>query len=192
MKNDFNYEDYFNKIFSTYDSLDLLTKFSSLNLIFENQNKNIYTTYLTNYSLFNQNNNKPRCSSKTFKELINRVQEIPNLSMQIDPSESSFFEYVLLDKKYGVFNGINISSAYYINMIIQMLIYRETSLPKEFKSRVLHYLKVGLTISDIIFKRVNISFDDIADHQYVEKIIVPPNLDKLKNIICFNKNEIVS
>lgn len=190
MKNDFNYEEYFNKIFSTFDSLDLLTKFSSLNLIFENQNKNIYTTYLTNYSLFNQNSNKPRCSSKTFKELINRVQEIPNLSMQIDPSESSFFEYVLLDKKYGVFNGINMSSAYYINMIIQMLIYRKTSLPKEFKSRVLHYLKVGLTISDIIFKRVNISFDDIADHQYVEKIIVPPNLDKLKNIVCFNKNEI--
>ena len=167
-----------------------MTKFSSLNLVFENQNKNIYTTYLTNYSLFNQNNNKPRCSSKTFKELINKVQEISSLSVQIDPSESSFFEYVLLDKKYGVFNGINTSSAYYINMIIQMLIYRQTSLPKEFKSKVLRYLKVGLIISDIIFKRTNISFDDVADHQYVEKIIVPANLDKLKNIVCFNKNEI--
>ena len=190
MKNDFNYEEYFNNIFSTYDSLDLLTKFSSLNLVFENQNKNIYTTYLTNYSLFNQNNNKPRCSSKTFKELINKVQEISSLSVQIDPSESSFFEYVLLDKKYGVFNGINTSSAYYINMIKQMLIYRQTSLPKEFKSKVLRYLKVGLIISDIIFKRTNISFDDVADHQYVEKIIVPANLDKFKNLICFNKNEI--
>ena len=190
MKNDFNYEEYFNNIFSTYDSLDLLTKFSSLNLVFENQNKNIYTTYLTNYSLFNQNNNKPRCSSKTFKELINKVQEISSLSVQIDPSESSFFEYVLLDKKYGVFNGINTSSAYYINMIKQMLIYRQTSLPKEFKSKVLRYLKVGLIISDIIFKRTNISFDDVADHQYVEKIIVPANLDKFKNLIFIKTNEI--
>ena len=90
-------EEYFRNIFNTYDSINLLEKISALNLIFENQNKNVYFTYLTNYALFNQNTNRPKCSSKKFKEIVNEVQKISDLSLLIDPSESPFFEYVFYD-----------------------------------------------------------------------------------------------
>lgn len=183
-------EEYFRNIFNTYDSIDLLEKISALNLIFENQNKNVYFTYLTNYALFNQNTNRPKCSSKKFKEIVNEVQKISDLSLQIDPSESPFFEYVFYDKKYGIFNGINTSSAYYVNMIIQTLIYRENDLPDAFKNKALKFIKTGLTISDIIYKKLNISFDDIRVHKCIEKIIVPANLDKLSSFVCLNKKEI--
>lgn len=185
------FDNYLNSIFATYDSLDLLTKISALNLVFENQNKNLYTSYLTTYALFNLNSDKPKASSKTFRTIISKVEKESGLSWKIDPSESPFFEYVFLDKEYGVFNGINTSSAFYINSIIQTLLYRKNDLPIEFKKKALKFIKASLIISDSIFRKINISFGDIAEHQYFDSVIIPNNLEKLQSFISFNKNDLL-
>lgn len=184
--------DYLKNIFNTYNSVDLLSKISALNLVFENQNKNLYTTYLTTYALFNLNSDKPKTSSKTFKSIIAKVQNESGLSMMVDPSESPFFERVFLDKEYGVLNGINTSSAFYVNSIIETLLYRETKLPVEFKNKALRFIKASLTISDSIFTKTNISFEDIADHQYIENVIIPSNLDVLQSNVLIDKKEILN
>ncbi len=184
------FRDYLNTIFNTYNSVDLLTKFSALNLVFENQNKNIYTTYLTTYALFNLNVGKLRVNRETFKTIISQVENNSSLSYMIDPSESPFFEYIFLDKEYGVFNGINTSSAFYVNSIIQTLLYRKNNLPQEFKNKALRFIKASLIISDVIYRRTNISFKDIAEHQDIENIVIPSNLDDLCLYVFIDKNKI--
>ncbi len=181
--------DYLKTFFATYDSVDLLSKISALNLVFENQNKNLYTTYLTTYALFNLNTGKPKASSKTFKSIIMKAHDEAWLSNMVDPSESPFFEFAFLDKEYGVFNGINTSSAFYVNSIIETLLYRENELPIGFKNKALRFIKASLVISDSIYKKINISFEDISEHQYVENIIIPSNLDMLKSSVFIDKKE---
>lgn len=181
-------DNYLGDLFDSYDTIDLLATLSALNLEFENQNKNVLTTYATMYGLFsNKEKSKPKPSSKTIKNLI---KELNNsfLKSEIDPAESSFFEFVFYDAEYGVFNGINASSAFFVNSILELFLYRTTDLNTSFKKKALKMIKAILAISDRIFKATGICFPDIRDHKLTEDIIYPLNVEQLKNCVLVEKS----
>lgn len=171
--------------FEVYDSIDLISKFSAMNLEFENQNKNLLTSYVTTFGLFNVNNGKPKASNKTIKQIIDILNKAGILPSIQDPAESLFVEPIFLDKEYKVFNGINTSSAYYLNSIIEVLLYRRTSLNADFKNRLIRYIKFILEVSQQVYEKAEIN-SDYYDHGYFEDLLFPQNLDKKQKALFFN------
>lgn len=176
--------------YDKFDSVDLISKMSALNLEFENQNKNPLTTYATIYGLFNQNTDKPKISNKTFKNLIDALNNSSIMPPIQDPSESAFYEDVYLDKEYKVFNGINISSAYYVNSIIELLLYRKTDLEQGFKKKAIRLIKFSLFLSDSIFHKSYIKHPIDKDHQYEEKLLFSNKLETYQKALVFDISDV--
>ena len=178
------------RYFETFDSFDLISKFGALNLEFENQNKNLLTSYATTVGLFNLNSGKPKISSKTMKTLIDLLNSSPIMPSIQDPSESAFYEDIYLDKEYKVFNGINTSSAFYVNAIIGMLFYRKTGLDKAFKTKVIRLIKFALFLSDSVFQKSYIKQSVDKDHKYIEKLLFSNRLETYQKALIFDSNVI--
>lgn len=173
--------------FETYDSFDLIVKFSSLNLEFENQNKNLLISYVVIYGLFNFNKDKPKASFKTIKEIIKILNETLSLTQLTDPSECPFVEKVYFGKEYNVFNGINSYSGFYANTIIDCLLYRKNILNSNLKERLLKYIEFLLDVSNSVYLKSHVKHD-YASHEYVPNLLFPNDINLLSDSLIFKKD----
>ena len=174
--------------YERYDSLDLISSFGAMNLEFDNQNKNLLTSYATIVGLFNINKDKPKASNKTIKNIIDELNNSSIMPPIQDPSESLFSEDVYLDKEYKVFNGINTSSAYYVNSIIELMFYRKTAFDVSFKNKLIRFIKFCLYVSDSVFRKAYIKYPIDKDHRFVEDLLFPNRLDTYRKALFFDKN----
>ena len=106
-----------------YDVYDVLARISGLNLMPHNQNKSVLLDSLITVIICekeNTYNSTYKMSAGRFKKLIGKINET-NLAYSIDPNENAFYQNVMLTDNYTVFNGIDNSPAYNLQMIIDIL-----------------------------------------------------------------------
>ena len=142
MKLDYNDKEDFIKIaqeLKYYDIFDVIKKISSLNLLPENQNKSILLDGLIEAILSMDKDfyeNKRIISNKKFHTIIDKLNQ-SNIAYAIDPCENVFAQKVFFGHNdYYVFNGIDNTPAYNIQMFINALFLYDNNLPSKFLRKV--------------------------------------------------------
>ena len=177
-----------------YDVYDVLARISALNLIPENQNKAVLFDSLIEYVL---RENIDVCkmnykmSSGKFKRLIQQLDEC-SLSDSIDPNENVFVQRVMCNHNYVVFNGIDHTPAYNLQMMIYVLFVIKNNLPEDFLRKCGKLVQFALYISDYIAASIGIREERIYESlpREVREIVIP-NADKLNEyakVVCFDVN----
>lgn len=126
-----------------YDVYDVLARISGLNLMPHNQNKSVLLDSLIAGIICeeeNTYNSTYKMSAGKFKKLIGKINET-NLALSIDPNENAFYQNVMLMDNYTVFNGIDNTSAYNLQMLIDILFNYENDFPKEYNQKIGRYSK---------------------------------------------------
>lgn len=183
--------DYAIELINNFDTTNLLAVLGAMNLCFENQNKNYATSYYSTYILFNQNNGRPKPSRKTLLSLIDELNKSGIIYPIQDPPEAPFFQKILYDREYSVFNGVDHHAAFFVSRLCEMLLFGDcVLLPNQFIILLRKIVKSTLSLSDSICKRLNPRYDDIMNYLGDKEIVFPPNIEQLKTLLYFDKSEL--
>lgn len=129
---DINYENDLTKdtisklvdIVSNYDVYDFISRVAGLNLIPENQNKSVLLDALQQYIIEREKiiyTSTAKMSSGKFRNIINELNDT-FLSASIDPCENTFIQNIMFGgNNYRVFNGIDNTPAYNLQVLIRIL-----------------------------------------------------------------------
>lgn len=142
-----------------YDVYDILSKISGLNLIPKNQNKSILLDRLIAAILCEQVENYSsnyKISSGKFKKLIEQLNNT-KLVMATDPNENVFVQNIMLEDNYIVFNGIDQTPAYNLQMLIDILYNYQNNFPEKYLQKVKKLIVMILRISDELAYKINVS-----------------------------------
>ena len=123
-----------------------------------NQNKSILLDALIAAIISeeeNSYNSVYKMSAGKFKKLIGRINET-NLAMSIDPNENVFYQNVMLMDNYTVFNGIDNTPAYNLQMLIDILFNYKNDFPKEYNQKIGKLVMFALGISEEIAQKIHI------------------------------------
>lgn len=177
--------------FIKYDVYDILARISALNLIPENQNKSVLFDSLIEYILredISTYESDFRMSPGKFKKLIQRLDEC-NLSHSVDPNENVFVQRVICNGNYNVFNGIDQTPAYNLQMMIYVLFVSNNNLPQTFLRKCGKIVQFILHISDCIASSIGLK-DNIYETlpKEVQNIVIPDSrkVEEYANLLCFD------
>lgn len=115
-----------------YDVYDILARISGLNLMSQNQNKSILLDGLIAAILSEKEeeyNSNYKMSSGKFRILIEQLNNT-SLAMSIDPNENTFVQNIMLMDNHIVFNGIDNTPAYNLQMLIDILFNYRNNFPE--------------------------------------------------------------
>ena len=163
-----------------YDVYDVLARISGLNLLSQNQNKSILLDALIAAIVSEGEelyNSVCKMSAGKFKKLIGRISET-SLAMSIDPNENAFCQNVMLMDNYTVFNGIDNTPAYNLQMLIDILFNYENDFPVEYKQKIGKLVMFALGISEEIARKVHVKESEIISDE--GKIVIIPDSEKVR------------
>ena len=100
-------------------------------------------------------------SSGKFRRLIEQLNNT-NLAMSIDPNENTFVQNIMLMDNHTVFNGIDNTPAYNLQMLINILFNYQNDFPQEYLQKVGKIIMMILGMSDELAYRINVGDDDIV------------------------------
>ena len=175
------------KYISRFNKIDIIAKLSALNLVFENQNKNNLLTNGILECLHNIDESDQQIDSKNFQELIDELND----DGLLDSARSSFFEIIHWTKDFHFFNGINNSSVSTLKNVADLLLFCNVELSNDFKDKISRFILCLSEISEKIWKELNLSWERISNHEYVEKIQIPNNLDQLVELVVIPKESLL-
>lgn len=179
------------QIIKGFDTTDLLATLGAVNLCFDNQNKNYATSYYSTYVLLNQNSGKPKASRKTLLSLVDELNKSGIIYPIQDPPEAPFFQKILYDRDYGVFNGVGHHAAFFISRLNELLLFGDcSSLPNQFPILLRKIVKAALSLSDSIYRTLNPQYDNIMHYLGDKAIMLPPNIEQLKSLLYFDKSDL--
>lgn len=157
-----------------YDVYDVLARVSALNLVPQNQNKSILLDGLISAILSKKENEYSincKMSAGKFRKLIEWLNNT-NLSMAIDPNENVFVQNAMLMDNYSVFNGVDHTPTYNLQMLIDILFHYQNDFPEAYLQKVWKIITMVLEMSDELAHKINVKMDDKV--QYDERKIVLP------------------
>ncbi len=163
-----------------YDVYDVIARLSGLNLMSHNQNKSILLDALLAAIISEEEssyNSTCKMSAGKFKKLIGRINET-NLAMSIDPNENVFYQNVMLTDNYTVFNGIDNTPAYNLQMLIDILFNYKNDFPIEYNQKIGKLAMFALGVSEEIARKIHIKENAIVSDEGRDVII--PDSDKVK------------
>lgn len=163
-----------------YDVYDVLARISGLNLMPHNQNKSVLLDSLIAGIICeeeNTYNSTYKMSAGKFKKLIGKINET-NLTLSIDPNENAFYQNVMLMDNYTVFNGIDNTPAYNLQMLIDILFNYENDFPKEYNQKIGRLMMLILGLSEEIARKISIKECEIVSDE--GKYVVIPDSEKVK------------
>lgn len=178
-----------------YDVYDIITRISGLNLISQNQNKSILLDGLMAHVLYHEEkfyNSTYKMSSGKFRRLMDKLSNT-NLAMAIDPNENPFIQNIMFIDNHMVYNGIDFTPAYNLQMLIDILFNYKNDFPKQYLDKVGKLIMMVLEISDELVYKTNIEFSDIASDEGREVIIPDGNtIEKYASYVSFEEQRIQS
>lgn len=139
---------------SKYDVFDFISRVSSLNLLIENQNKNILFDALIQSLLLRQRSSYTSTvcmSSGKFRKIISRLDNL-ELKQMVDPPENAFVERVRYYGNYLIFPGTNYTPGYCLQGFLDALCLRKLDLLPEFANKVHQLIYSVLFVSDVAAK----------------------------------------
>lgn len=157
-----------------YDVYDILARISGLNLMSQNQNKSILLDGLIAAILSEKEeeyNSNYKMSSGKFRRLIEQLNNT-NLAMSIDPNENTFVQNIMLMDNHIVFNGIDNTPAYNLQMLIDILFNYRNNFPEKYLQKVGKLIMMILGMSDEVAYRINVEDVDIVSDEG-KKVILP-------------------
>lgn len=157
-----------------YDVYDIVARISGLNLMSKNQNKSILLDGLIAAILSEKEeeySSNYQISSGKFKRLIERLNNI-SLAMAIDPNENTFVQNIMLMDNHVVFNGIDNTPAYNLQMLIDILFNYQNDFPERYIQKVRKLIMMILEMSDEVAYRTNVKDVDIVSDDG-KKVILP-------------------
>ena len=179
------------EIIKSFDTKDLLSTLGGMNLAFGNQNKNYATSYYSTYILFNQNTGKPKASRKTLNQMVDEMNKSGIIFPIQDPPEAPFFQKIMFDREYSVFNGVDHHAAFFVSRLCELLLFgTNESLPKDFLSLLTKIVRVVLNISDRIYASLKPKYKDIMEYPGDKPIFLPSNIEHLKSLLYVDKSDI--
>lgn len=188
--NDIKITDKAKTIIEEFDTTDLLATLGAMNLLFDNQNKNYATSYYSAFILFNQNSGKPKASRKTLSSLVEEMNKSGIIMPIQDPPEAPFFQKILFDMDYCVFNGVDHHAAFFVSRLCELLAFGDCSpLPKEYQQLIGKIVRSSLIMSDMIAVKLKPNYDDTMEYPGDKDIILPANIENLKSLLYFDKSD---
>lgn len=139
---------------SKYDIFDFITRVSSLNLLIENQNKNILFDALIQSLLLCKRSTYTSTicmSNGKFRNIISRLDNL-ELKQMVDPAENAFIERVRYYGNYWIFPGTNYTPSYCLQGFLNALCLRNLGLHPDFTRKAHQLINFVLFISDVAAK----------------------------------------
>lgn len=158
-----------------YDVYDVLARISGLNLLSFNQNKSVLLDAMIAAIICKEESvysSTYKMSAGKFKKIFDRINQT-DLAMAIDPNENAFYQNVMLVNNYIVFNGIDNTPAYNLQMLIDILFNYENEFPEEYIQKMRKLMAFILEVSDGIARKINIKECEIVSNE--EKKVIVPN-----------------
>lgn len=177
-----------------YDAYDIIKKFSGLNLMPQNQNKSILMDGIIEGILSKQSdsyNYNHKISFGKFKKVICKLNGM-SLAYAIDPCENVFAQKVIFgSSQFYVFNGIDNNSSFILQSLIRVLFDYKNDFSNEYLNKTLSLISMILSLSDYVFKQLNID-TSIIEYDENKCILVPSGniIEELSELITFNYGEI--
>jgi hypothetical protein len=140
-----------------YDVFDFIARVSSLNLLIENQNKNILFDALIQSLMLRPRStytSAVRMSSGKFRNIISRLDNL-ELKQMADPAENAFIERVRYYGNYWIFPGTNYSPGYCLQGFLDALCLRNLDLDPEFTKKAHQLIYFILFISNAAAKTLD-------------------------------------
>ena len=141
-----------------YDVYDILARISGLNLMPQNQNKSILLDGIIAHILSKKEEeytSNYKMSSGRFKRIIEEINN-SNLAAYIDPNENLFIQNIMFMDNYKVFNGVDRTPAYNLQMLIDTLFFYKNDFPEEYLRKVRKLIMMILIISDELACKINL------------------------------------
>ncbi len=173
-----------------YDVYDVIARLSGLNLMSHNQNKSILLDALIATIISKEEssyNSDYKMSAGKFKKLIGKINET-NLAMSIDPNENVFYQNVMLTDNYTVFNGIDNTPAYNLQMLIDILFNYKNDFPIEYNQKIGKLMMLTLRISEEIARKIDVKGCEIVSDEG-RKVIIPDSKKVREYAECVVINE---
>lgn len=162
-----------------YDVYDVIARLSGLNLISHNQNKSILLDGIMAAIICEKEadyTSSYKMSSGKFRRLVEQLNNT-NLAMYIDPNENAFVQNVMLTDNYRVFNGIDNTPAYNLQMLIDILFNYQNDFQEEYLRKVGKLIMLVLEISEVVANKINVNPRDIVSDE--GKNVIIPDSDKI-------------
>ena len=132
-----------------YNVYDVISKISALNLLPQNQNKSILFDTLISSILF-ETKESYKCDNimthSKFRSIIEKLNSM-SITRMIDPNDNIFVQNIMYDDNYMVFNGIDTTPAYNLQMLIDILFYYKNDFPEVFLKTAKNLIDMMLKIS---------------------------------------------
>lgn len=178
-----------------YDVYDILARISGLNLVPQNQNKSILLDGLI-AAIINEKkeeySSNYKMSSGKFRRLIERLNNT-NLATAIDPNENVFIQKVMLMDNYTVFNGIDLTPAYNLQMLIDILFNYKNDFPEVYLQKIGKLLMMILEMSDELAYKIDVKITDIVLDEG-KKIVLSSSskIKKYASYVVFDEQRVLS
>lgn len=165
-----------------YDVYDFISRIAGLNLLSGNQNKAVVTDTLIQYIIArprDQYSSSIKMCDKRFRTII---EELNNsyLTSYIDPCENIFVQNInYYDRIYRVFNGIDITPAYNLQSLINVLFRFKNDFHSEFLYKVNRLFSLLLGLSEELAHKIESELENI-EYDESRKVIIP-NGETIRN-----------
>ena len=169
-------------IVSQYDIYDFISRLAGLNLMPENQNKSVLLDSLVEYILRNDKSiyvSNAKMSPSKFKKVMDHLNNT-FLSASIDPCENTFTQNIMFsENNYRVFNGIDSTPAYNLQVLIRILFQYNNDYPEEFLNKCFILLLLVLEISEEIASGLSLNFSEIKYDE--QQMVILPSSEKVSH-----------
>lgn len=174
-----------------YDVYDILARISAMNLVYSNQNKSILMDSLIAEIIKEEEScymSKYIASPGKFKKMMQYLNET-SLKSSVDPNENTFIQNIMFYNNYSVFNGIDCTPVYNLQMMIYVLFVHKNDFSEMFLKQCSKLITFCVSISDDISNEIDaVSYQGI---KCVDTDLVVPDaktMEKYSNLLRINAN----
>ncbi len=181
-------------ILSQYDVVDLLASAAALQLVPENADRAIRFEALSHViAAVPYKEGKPQISRHKLANICNTPPLGKGfIESQEDPSEQAFAEaFTFIGGSYTVFPGIAADATFILKHLNRAIFLAPDPFPNRDFVQAAHDANLAiLTLSNEIADRIGISGNYAPEPMAQQNVVVPSNLQQLKNAVTFTRNEV--
>ena len=178
-----------------YDLFDFLARVSSLMLVPNNQSKSVIFQCMISTAISIPKDEiifKNKMSSGKFRYFVNEFSNL-NRKKMIDPAEFPFVLPVNYYGNYNIFMGASSLSPMNLNQMLKLVNVYHNKLSGDKYKKLNNIIFGFIKLSDTIFKKLNIEFDNMHSYNKDDEICIPSSniIDKHSQFVQLSDDEML-